>query len=126
MSIDILHRGLSNACLLFSLVVSGYGFALYFRRQGVSSGYWGVLAIAEALFVAQAVVGIALASQGLVPARSWVHYLYGVVGVISLPGLYAFLRGRDGRRDALLYALLGLFLAGISLRAAMTAVAGLP
>jgi hypothetical protein len=67
-----------------------------------------------------------LALQGGVPARGWVHYLYGVVMLISLPGLYAFVRGRDTRREALMYAVAGLFLAGISLRAMTTATTVLP
>ena len=126
MSLNILHHGLSNACLIFSLVISGYGFWAFLRKQGFTSSYLGVLAIAEGLFVAQAVVGVIMAAQGGAPARGWVHYLYGVVTLISLPGLYAYLRGRDGPRELLLFALMGLFLAGISLRAMTTAVTSLP
>lgn len=126
MSLTILHHGLSNACLIFSLVISGYGFWAYWRGQGLTGSYLGILVIAELLYLAQAAVGVALVLQGVVPARGWVHYLYGVVTIISVPGLYAYVRGRDTRREAMLYAVLGLFLAGISLRAATTAVVGMP
>ena len=41
------------------------------------------------------------------------HILYGVVLVLMYPAAYDFTRGRDGRQDVLIYALLGLFLGGI-------------
>ncbi len=126
MSLNILHAGLSNACFIFSLVVGGYAMWSFFRSQTLTGGFLGVLALAELLFLAQALVGVLLAVQGAAPARGWVHYLYGVVTLITLPGLYAFVRGRDSRREALLYAVAGLFLAGISLRAITTATATLP
>ena len=126
MSLPLLHNGLANACTLFSLIIFGYGLVLFFRGRGVTGAYLGVLIIGELLFIAQMAVGIGLSAQALSPARGWVHYLYGVVLVIGLPGLYAFVRGRDTRREALLYALMGLFLAGISLRAVTTALNSLP
>ena len=126
MSLNILHDGLANACFIFSLVISGYGFWAFARNQGVGGSFLGVIIIGELLFLAQAGVGVALALQGLAPARGWGHYLYGVVQIISLPGLFAYLRGRDARREALMYAVLGLFLAGIALRAMGTAVTALP
>lgn len=121
MSSLLIHNGLANACFIFSLIIGGYGFWLFARNRGVESGYWGVLVIGELLFLAQMGVGIWLAVQGGVPARGWVHYLYGVVQVIAIPGLYSFTRGRDGRRETLLYALAGVFLAGVALRAMTTA-----
>lgn len=126
MTLTIVHHGLANACLIFSIVVSGYGFWSLWRRQDISGSYLGILVLAEVLYLAQAAVGVILAVQGLTPARSWVHYLYGVVTIISLPGLYAYVRGRDSQREVFLYAAMGLFLAGIALRAMTTATVALP
>lgn len=126
MSLNVLHNGLSNACTLFSLIIFGYGLWTFFRNQGVSGSYIGVLAVGELLYLAQLVVGVLLALQGAVAARAWIHYLYGIVLVISLPGLYAFLRGRDSRQEVLVYAFMGLFLAGISLRSITTGTQSLP
>jgi len=50
-------------------------------------------------------------------AGRWVHYLYGFLSVITLPGAFAYMRGRDSRREVLLYGLIGLFMVGVSLRA---------
>jgi len=66
-------------------------------------------------------VGGLLYLGGARPARIEVHILYGVLLVIVLPATFAYLRGRDERREALIYGLVGLFLAGVSLRAIVTA-----
>jgi hypothetical protein len=121
MSLSQVHSALANACLIFSLVIAGYGFLLYLRRQGVDSNFWGTLAAGELLFLAQGVLGIVLYASGLLAARMLVHALYGIVLVISLPGTYALTRGRDTRRETLIYAIMGLFLAGVTLRAMFTA-----
>ena len=57
------------------------------------------------------------------PARTAVHILYGFLIVIALPATFAYLRGREERREALIYALVGFFLTGLALRAIITAAA---
>jgi hypothetical protein len=123
-SLPQIHGALANACLIFSLIIAGYGFLLYLRRLGIDSNFWGTVAAGELLFLAQGIVGVILYASGLRVVRAdqtWVHALYGLVLVISLPGTYAITRGRDTRREALTYAILGLFLAGVTLRAMQTA-----
>jgi heme A synthase len=120
------HNGLANACLIFSLLIAGYSLLIFIRNQSLTPGFFGALVIAELLFLAQAIVGVILSFQGGEPARGWVHYLYGVVTIISLPGLYAITRGRDSRLEALYYFALSIFLAGIALRATETALVTLP
>jgi hypothetical protein len=78
------------------------------------------------LYIAQGLVGVALYLLGARPARVWVHILYGVLLVITVPGAFAYMRGRDSRREALIYGLVGLFLAGVSLRAIYTATVFVP
>jgi hypothetical protein len=123
MTLAQIHGGLANACLLFSLIIAGFAFWGYQRRSGVDSNLWGILVIGEVLYVAQSLLGLVLylTTKVLPEGWRWVHILYGVVLVISLPGAFAYSRGKDDRRAALAYALVGLFLAGVSLRAAMTA-----
>ena len=114
-----LHDRLANAMLLFALLAGLWGLVAYLRGRGVSGSYWGVLAAAEVLFIAQGVVGVLVFMNGLRPARG-IHWLYGFVAVLTLPAYYAFSQGRDDRRAALAYGLLCLFLFGISLRAMST------
>lgn len=111
-----LHIGLARASVMFSLIIGVYGFWRYFRNSGVSQDFWGVLAAGQVLYTAQALIGVIMVIMGLRPGR-WVHFLYGLLSVISLPGAFAYMRGRDGRRELLIYALVGLFMAGVSLRA---------
>ena len=120
------HNGLANACLIFSLLIAGYSLLIFIRNQSLTPGFFGALVIAELLFLAQTIVGVILSFQGGEPARGWVHYLYGVVNIISLPGLYAITRGRDSRLEALYYFAMSIFLAGIALRATETALVMLP
>ena|SRR3990172_4132108 len=126
MSLTQVHAAIATACLIFSLIIGVYGAARYFRGLGVDASYWGALAAGELLYVAQGVLGVLLLVEGMRPARSLVHLLYGVVIIIVLPAAYGFTRGRDTRREAAIYALIGLFLAGISLRAMSTAQFALP
>ncbi len=120
MSLSQIHTGLANACVIFSLVLGLYSLWRFFRKEGVGANLLSILAAAELLYVAQAVVGFVQVFQGARPGRG-VHYLYGVLLVIVLPGTFAYLRGKDDRRAALIYGLVGLFLAGVSLRAIGTA-----
>lgn len=124
MTLVEVHEALSRACVIFSLIIGVYGLWRFFRAQGVSQDYWGVLAIGELLYLAQAVVGTVLWVEGGRPGREWVHLLYGIVAIITVPGAFAFTRGRDGRREALIYAVIGLFMAGVSLRAITTGFGG--
>ena len=123
MSLVQIHAGLANSSVLFSLIISAYGFWQYFRKQGISGNFWGVLAVGELLYVAQGLAGVILFLT--VPARPetwrWVHILYGIVAVITLPGTFAYTKGKDERREALVYGVVGLFLTGIVLRAITTA-----
>ncbi|MGH2521951.1 MAG: hypothetical protein ACRDH2_05550, partial [Anaerolineales bacterium] len=114
---------LANASVIFSLLLAGYAFWRFLRGEGVGGSLWGVIVVGELLYIAQAIVGFSLFA--VAPVRSggwrWVHVLYGIVMLISLPGAYAYLRGKDTRREALIYGLLGLFLTGVALRAMGTA-----
>ncbi len=119
MTLTVLHARLATAILLFSLLAGGWALFTALRRRGVDGNLWGILATGELLFVAQAVVGSLQWLAGERPERS-VHILYGIVTALTLPAYYAFSRGRDDRRAAWAYAGLSLFVAVISLRAAVT------
>src|SRR5260221_9262924 len=111
MDLTQIHGALANACLIFSLIIAGYGFLLYFTQRAIDANFWGTVAAGELLFLAQGVVGVLLYASGLRPSRDLVHILYGIVLLITLPGTYSITRGRDSRREALIYAIIGLFLA---------------
>lgn len=119
MTLSEFHARLGNAGMLFALALGMWGLWLYFRKQRAASSYLGGMVIGELLFIVQGIVGATLYFTGHAPARP-VHILYGVLAVITLPGAYAYSRGQDERREALMYGLVGLFLFGVALRAITT------
>jgi hypothetical protein len=121
-----IHQALANACLIFSLIIAAFGFWRYVRGQGIDANFWGALAAGELLYIGQVVVGLVVLATGLRPARLDVHLLYGAVLALVLPAAYVGTRAADTRREALLYAAIGLFLAGIALRAMTTGMPLLP
>lgn len=126
MSLSQVHQSLATASLLFSFIIAGYGLWRYLRKQGLDASFWGVLAAGELLYLAQVGVGLVLLAFGLRPARTAVHLLYGVLLVLVLPFGYVATRAADSHREAGLYGVIGLFLAGVSLRAMSTGALPLP
>lgn len=116
-----IHGRLANTALLYTGIMALWGFWRYFRRQGVESSYWGALVIAELLYVFQGSLGAFIWLSGAgVPARGGIHVLYGVVSLITLPGVFFYTRGESNRRAMLVYAAALLFLVGIVLRSMST------
>ena len=119
MSLSDIHTRLANVALIYMLIVSLWAFFRFFRRQGVDSSFWGALAIAEFLLLAQMVFGIYLWTQGLRPARS-IHLLYGFLIPVMIPGAYFYTRGRVGRPENLVYGTTTIITAGLLVRAIVT------
>ena len=115
-----IHSRLSNTVLLYCLVLAFWGLWRFFRKEGVGSSFWGAVVIAEVLVLLQGGLGITLWATGLRPERGAIHILYGVVSVLSLPAVYVYTKGRDERREMLVYAVVLLFMVGISIRAITT------
>jgi hypothetical protein len=114
-----LHGGLANALSLFTIIAALWGLLSAMRRRGVDSNYWGILAVAEIIALAQVLLGGLLYAGGARPASA-AHILYGTLVVFSLPLYYSLSKGRDDRRAVLIYSLICLFLFAMSLRAIMT------
>jgi hypothetical protein len=120
MDLALVHDRLANAMILFSVIAGLWGIVGGIRRREMSGNYWGIIAVAELLYLAQAIVGLTLWLGGDRPARG-VHILYGVVAILSLPAYYAISKGRDDSRAVWAYGLLFFFLVAITLRAITTA-----
>jgi len=120
MSLSQIHGQLANTALFYFVALAVWGLFRFFRRQGISSGYWGALVIAELLVLAQGSLGAYLWYSGLRPARD-IHILYGAVSALALPAVYAYTRGREQRAEMLLFAVAALVTVGLVLRATTTA-----
>jgi heme A synthase len=115
-----LHGRIATTTLLYTLILALWAWWRYFRKEGVSSSYWGALVINEILFLAQGVLGAIMFLSGLRPLAGGMHILYGIVGLVGIPAIFMFTRGNEGRRAMLIYGAGLLFMAGIAIRAMMT------
>ena len=96
-------------------------FVNYVRGQGVDGNMIGVIVIGEMMMLAQATLGIImLIMLGTIPGRG-IHFLYGALSVIFLPGLWLYTRGETDRRASLIWGFAGFFMMGLTLRAIGTA-----
>ncbi len=119
-TLSFIHARLSVTVLLFMLALGLWALWSYLRGEGMSGSLWGGLVIGELLILVEGLLGAVLFASGLRPARSAIHILYGVFLAVALPGAFSFTRGRSSRSEALIYALVALFLAGVTIRARLT------
>jgi len=114
-----LHQGFSRVVLIYSVLMALWGLILYMQGSNPSGGYLGALVLAEAVAVLQALVGLVLLLQGHRPGDA-LHYLYGVLAVVTLPFAYLYSDRATERRDSLIFGLAALLLVGIAIRAITT------
>ena len=122
MSLIAFHGSLGDTAMYYTIILALWGIWRYLRKQGMDSGYWGALVIAEILYILQATLGAFLwiSRIGNLTGHA-IHILYGVVSVLVLPSVFVYTHGDDRRRASLIYGLFFLFLIGIILRAITTA-----
>lgn len=120
---------LNNTYVLFCFVVGVYATYLAAQNFPLSGNFWGTVGINTGLAVAVLVVAIILTLQGKTPhgpnpdgngemERS-VYYLYAIYFVISLPGLFAIMRGNDNRNAGIFFAVVAFFNSAAAYRAGL-------
>jgi hypothetical protein len=117
-----LHDRIGNAAPLFMVLVGVLSFINYIRGYGVDGNIIGAVIVGELMMLAQATLGIFLLVAGLWPGGWGIHFLYGSLSVLFFPALWAYTRGATDRRAALTWAVGGLFMMGVTLRAIGTSV----
>ncbi|MCL4830375.1 MAG: hypothetical protein KJZ95_23660 [Caldilinea sp.] len=106
---------------MFVAILGVWAFFLRLRSRPLDGSWFGAAVIGELLLLAQFGVGWVLWFQGMgsVLPRPWIHILYGVVAVITIPAAYVyFSRIPDDKVQTLAMALTCFFLWGILLRSA--------
>jgi len=114
-----IHDTLSRTIILFALAMGLWATWRFFRKQGVDSSYLGALIIGEILVLAQGAIGVLLVILGARPG-DLLHFLYGVLVALGWPAVYVYTNARTTRNEAMIYALVSLFIFGLGLRAIMT------
>lgn len=119
-----LHDRVGNAAPLFMALVGLLSFINYIRGAGVDGSIIGAVIVGEIMMLVQATLGIILLVIGLWPGGWGIHFLYGSLSIIFFPALWVYTRGATDRRAALTWAVGGLFMMGLTLRAIGTSLAG--
>jgi heme A synthase len=119
MSLVVVHEFLSRAFLVFTGIVAIWSLYLFVQSREIGGDFWGTIVVGEGLVALQALVGGALVARGALPARG-IHFLYGALCVLTWPAVYAFTQGKTGRREALAWGLVSVFLFGLAMRALTT------
>ena len=118
----LIHERLGITSLYYLLIISVWGYYRFFTRKGIDSAYWGMLAIAEVLILAEALLGMYMWLAGFPqPARGVLHAIYGAVIPIMIPGAYFYTKGRGERAEILVYSTAAIITCGLILRAIYTA-----
>lgn len=112
-----LHGRIGNAIPLYMALMGILSFVNYIRGQGVDGGVIGAIIIGELLVLAQATLGIILFIAFNKIDSLGIHFLYGSLAVIFLPGLWIYTRGETDRRSSLIWGVAGIFMMGLAFRA---------
>jgi hypothetical protein len=116
-----LHDRVGHAAPLFMALLGLLSLINYIRGRGVDGNVLGVIIIGEIMMLVMAVLGITLfIALGRIYSLS-IHFLYGSLSVIFMPGLWLYTRGSTDRRSSLIWGLAGFFMMGLALRAIGTA-----
>lgn len=115
-----LHDRIGNAAPLFMIALGILSLINYFRGYGLDGNMIGIVVVGEILMLGQVGLGLILWLSGLFPAEM-IHFLYGALTVLAFPALWVYTQGATDRRASLMWALAGLFMMGLTLRAIGTA-----
>lgn len=124
-SLSIIHRGLAQSGILFFIALGVWALWLRIRSQPLDGSWYGAAAIGEMLMIVQFLLGWLLYAQGLGGnlSRAFVHILYSVVAIITLPAAYAYLsRLQNENVKTVLFAIICFFLMEVIIRARVVAL----
>ncbi len=128
--IPLLHDRLAVTVTWFTLVIGLWALVQWLRNRPLDASWFGAAVIAQITIVVQALLGAWLyfgMGMEMPSQRPFIHILYGVVAVITLPSAWGYFGNLPEERvRSLAMAATCIFLWGILLRSATTAVYGLP
>lgn len=118
MTLSQVHAGLAQSGTLFMGILAIWALYNGFRTRSLEGSWYGAAVIGEVLILAQFCVGVILYLQGMPLPRPYLHILYGLVAVITLPAAYGYLSQiKDVRALAFGMAVVSFFLLFVLIRA---------
>ncbi len=125
MSLIEIHTRLADTCTLFIAALGLWALFLRFRSRPLDGNWVGGAVVGELLLIAQGLLGVYLyAGMGLDSGlpRPFMHILYGIVSLITLPAAYTYFgQLEDEKVKTIAMAAACFFLWGIVLRASHVA-----
>jgi hypothetical protein len=106
------HMVVGTLLIVTNAIVGIWGLIAYRRNRPPAGIYMQLLALA------QATLGLILLSDGYRPGDK-LHFAYGLLPLLAIAYPYA-LRGEDGRKNLLYFALGATVVAALGVRAYMT------
>lgn len=98
-----LHGYGARVLLIWSIVLGIWGTVQYFRNRPISGGFRASFLLIAGLTALQGLLGVAGFAFGLQP-RTLLHVVYGIFGVVFLPGAYLYSRSGTQRRESIVLA----------------------
>lgn len=120
MSLAVIHAGLANTAAIFTAILGAWALFFRVRSRPLDSSWYGAAVIGELLLIGQVAIGTLLYLQGLgvLLPRPFMHILYGIVAIITLPAAYSYFGNlEDENVKSLAMAFACFFLWGIVMRA---------
>jgi hypothetical protein len=120
MPLPEIHARLANTAMIYCAIMAIWGIFRFFRKQGMSGGFFGAVVIAEILLLIQGAIGVFLWMGAGRYHPGYVHWIYGIVLVLAAPIVFAYTKGRQERPEMLLYAVAYIIMIALVLRATVT------
>ncbi len=111
-----IHERVGNAAPLFMGLLGALSLINYIRGLGLDGNVIGVIVVGELMMIVQVALGLILWIAGPFQAHI-IHFLYGSLTILTFPAMWFYTRGEMDRRASLIWALVGLFMMGLALRA---------
>jgi hypothetical protein len=125
MSIAEIPTRLADRATIFIAVLGFWALYLRLRSRPLDGSWFGAAIVGELLLVAQALLGVYLywgMGVGAALPRPFMHILYGIVSILTLPAAQSYFgQLEDEKVKALAMAAVCFFLWGIVLRASHVA-----
>lgn len=124
MPLTVVHDRIADAAAIFVAALAIWALIWRIRSRPLDGNWYGAAVVGELLIAAQCIIGVILYFQGLGASlpRPFMHILYGIVAVITLPAAYGYLgQLKDEGAKSLGMAFICFFLWGIVLRASSVA-----
>jgi hypothetical protein len=120
MTLTTIHDRFAFTLLLYLVILFIWGTWRSIRNLSLDANYKGALVIAESIMIIQGILGIYLYFIGLAPERGGMHVLYGIVGALGIPIVFAISKGRNNNQTMMIYTAMLFFVTVIFIRSFVT------